>query len=122
MTATRRVSTRLGLLLLTTLAAGALVTPRAQAQPAPGALRAPSVPLVAVDPYFSIWSASDRLTDTATVHWTGRTHPLSSFIRVDGEPFRLMGVSPPTRRPCRSSQSSCTPHAPCTRSPVPVSA
>ncbi|TWT85153.1 hypothetical protein CA13_66350 [Planctomycetes bacterium CA13] len=56
--------------------------------------RPPAVPLVACDPYFSVWSQSDILCESKTTHWTGKTHRLSALVRVDGQAYRLMGDRP----------------------------
>ncbi len=54
-------------------------------------LRAPAVPLIAQDPYFSVWSNTDSLAESFPVHWTGNINALTCFLRVDGQKLRVMG-------------------------------
>ncbi|OXU16118.1 glutaminase family protein [Sedimentisphaera salicampi] len=63
--------------------------------------RPPSVPLIACDPYFSIWSPADELYGSATCHWTGTDHPLVSMVRIDGKTYRLMGNQPEAIDPAK---------------------
>jgi hypothetical protein len=58
----------------------------------PTALRVPSVPLVVSDPYISIWSPYDKLTDGTTRHWTNDEKPLEGRLTVDGTVYRWMGA------------------------------
>ncbi|MGM9705219.1 MAG: glutaminase domain-containing protein [Prevotella sp.] len=58
-------------------------------------LRLPSVPIIVNDPYFSIWSPYDKLTDGSTRHWTDAQKAIDGLLRVDGTTYRFMGVERP---------------------------
>ena len=69
------------------LGAGAPAAPAQLGKP----FRPPAVPLVTHDPYFSVWSMSDKLTDETTKHWTGANHGMAGMLRVDGKAHRFLG-------------------------------
>src|ERR1022692_3738938 len=87
-------STSVLILVLATAGTTGFDSSRAEPPAQKPALRPPAVPLVTSNPYLSIWSMADRLTDDNTRHWTRHEHPLVSLIRIDGKPYRLMGKGP----------------------------
>lgn len=55
-------------------------------------MRLPAYPLITVDPFFSIWSRSDKLYDAPTTLWCGNLKRLTGFVTIDGKAFRFLGA------------------------------
>ena len=54
-------------------------------------MRAPSYPLITVDPYFSVWSPSNALSGSVTCHWTGKPNTIVGAAEIDGTTYRFLG-------------------------------
>lgn len=53
--------------------------------------RFPAVPLITCDPYFNVWSMSDKLNEDFPRHWTNMQNPLTGLLTVDGKEKIFMG-------------------------------
>ena len=56
-------------------------------------LRAPSIPLITVDPYFSVWSPSDKINYRPTKHWTGASNEILGYVIIDDEEYLFLGYN-----------------------------
>ena len=54
--------------------------------------RAPAYPLVTIDPYTSLWSMADILTNDTVRHWSGKPNAVIGLAEIDGKYWRFMGV------------------------------
>lgn len=54
-------------------------------------MRMPAAPLIAIDPYFSIWSYDD-ITNKYPFHWTGAQNAIRGTVKVDGTCYRFLGA------------------------------
>ncbi|MBE6999104.1 MAG: DUF4965 domain-containing protein [Ruminococcaceae bacterium] len=53
--------------------------------------RAASIPLITHDPFFSVWSAADKLNDADLVHWSGIRQKIRGYLVVNGKTYCFMG-------------------------------
>lgn len=54
-------------------------------------LRAPAIPLITVDPYFSVWSPDCKINHAKTEHWSGKGNSIIGTVETDGEKMLFLG-------------------------------
>ena len=54
-------------------------------------LRAPAVPLITVDPFFSVWSPDENLNHSKTEHWCAKGNSILGTVNIDGENLLFLG-------------------------------
>ena len=54
-------------------------------------LRAPSIPLITIDPYFSVWSRDEIINFYETEHWTNKPNNIIGTVFVDGKEYLFLG-------------------------------
>ena len=59
------------------------------------AFRPTAVPLITVDPFFSLWSFSEDLTFDHVRHWSGRRQGMYGILRVDKKAYSFLGKPEP---------------------------
>ena len=54
--------------------------------------RAPATPLIVHDPFMSVWSQTDELTQSWPTHWSGKNQSMSGMAFINGKGYRFMGL------------------------------
>lgn len=70
--------------------------------------RLPAIPLLASDPYLSIWMPADTMTQTDACHWSGPAKPICGTMTVDGAACRFLGTGPEPEAALTELQVSAT--------------
>ena len=56
--------------------------------------RPAAIPLITVDPFFSVWSCSDALYSRPTEHWSGKLCPIEAGVYVGNNYYAVAGFNP----------------------------